>query len=728
MANDNFEKRMEFLKKSYERVPSSFDPDEVFRKIDEEKVPQPTIQKSSKGEIRQRITVWAVSLASVFMIGLIGAGLVFDQKQKSEEEIIQSPIKDEFIENLLKRYEEEREKRREMLKLDEVFFKHYASYADSTMDLLKNESYLDMVREGTEKTPLEEIYNRAIEELKLPSEMMKDLKENSLQKDERGSIIFLGDYRRKVKVLIEIYDQILKENKEAVDAYEVDPPIDKAEIMMLSSDSFPEQLQNIIETMRDQSIRLYQEKYSGEIRTRYYNLNLPNDLLTKLHDHTQAYIMMMEDEPYMYGPILQYPLHEIVYKLGRMEQTLINVEYEDSSLYPVLESYYLIIFNDLVKGSEYTKIFDEEGVLLPDYQDVWRGMAANGDVSPLSYVMQPIVKEMEASGWRESKSWDSLSNDALKDAIVLSREGQLEYYMYGERPDFKSETIQFPNESFWNEVQGLYADFQEAYDKSILQGISPIHVLGVFNYANEMDDPETMYHLLSESATYDNFGTIELDDYVKNWRKGFSHFRNATEVRFDQNTVYRSQHKFHSHLSFTGSDREVQMIFNEEGIWEVYSGYMETLPSYQMSPERGFKDILDFGEYTYRAVNMPDYDMKYLNGVSALDMVGAYFYSLSRGNYEVQYKLFFQGNGSEAVDMETYLENPEKYSQSPPYEDGMYKRASFQGLEQDENGNWPGVATLTVDTELYPDLPSELKFHMIWTEDGWRVKFNPFEQ
>ena len=41
MDNDNFEKRMEFLKKSYERVPTSFDPDEVFRKIDEEGTSRP---------------------------------------------------------------------------------------------------------------------------------------------------------------------------------------------------------------------------------------------------------------------------------------------------------------------------------------------------------------------------------------------------------------------------------------------------------------------------------------------------------------------------------------------------------------------------------------------------------------------------------------------------------------------------------------------------------------
>ncbi|MDW0117612.1 hypothetical protein QTL97_11745 [Sporosarcina thermotolerans] len=727
MDNDQFEKRMDFLKKSYDRVPSSFDPNEVFKKIDEEKVPQSNKQKSSNGGFRQHLTIWAMGIASIFIIGIIGAGYVLDQKQKSDEEVIQTPVTDEYIESLLKQYEEEREKRREMVKLDEVFFKHYASFADSTINLLKNESYLEMVSEGTEKTPLEETYNRAIEELKLPSEMLKDLKANSLNNDEQGSITFLGEYRRKIQMLIEIYDQILKENKEAIDAYEVGPHVDKAEIMLLSTKSFPEQLQNIIGTMRDQSIRLHTEKYSGEIRTRHNNYYFYySDLAFNLHHHTDAYIQMMVEEPYMYGPILQYPLNEMAYKLGRMEQTLINVE-QDHSLYPVLESYYLTIFNDLVKGSEYTKIFDEDGILLPDYQDVWRGMAATGDVSPLTYVMQPIVKEMEASGWRESESWNSLSYDALKDAITLAREGQLEYYMYGERPDFKSETIQFPNESFWNEVYALYEDFKKSYDKSVLKGASPIHVLGIFDYANEMDDPETMYHLYSESVMYSNYGEIELDDYVQNWRKGFSHFRNATEVRFDQNTVYREGLKFRSHLSFTGSDREVQMIFNEEGIWEVYSGFMETLPSYQMSPEIGFRDLLNSGEYTHRSINNPNYDMKYLNGIGALDMVGAYFYALSRGNYEVQYKLFFQGEGSEIVEKETYLENPEKYSQSPPYEDGMYVKASFQGLEQDENGNWPGVATLTVDTELYPNLPSEMKLHMFWTEEGWRVKFNPFE-
>ena len=108
-----------------------------------------------------------------------------------------------------------------------------------------------------------------------------------------------------------------------------------------------------------------------------------------------------------------------------------------------------------------------------------------------------------------------------------------------------------------------------------------------------------------------------------------------------------------------------------------------------------------------------------------LDIIGMYFYAGDKGYFESQYELFYKGEGSEVVDKETYLQNPEKYFL--PFDEKMYTKVSFQGFEQDENGNWPGVATLTVDTELFPELPSERKFHMYWTENGWRVKFNPFE-
>ena len=47
--------------------------------------------------------------------------------------------------------------------------------------------------------------------------------------------------------------------------------------------------------------------------------------------------------------------------------------------------------------------------------------------------------------------------------------------------------------------------------------------------------------------------------------------------------------------------------------------------------------------------------------------------------------------------------------------------------EQDENGNWPGVATLTVNLEKNPSEEPVKNIQMMWTENGWRILFDPME-
>lgn len=728
MANDNFEKRMEFLKKSYERVPSSFDPDEVFRNIDEEGKRQPPEQKrATKNGMRQHITVWAVSIASVFIIGLIAAGFLTEQEKNTDESIIDSAELDEYIEELKANYEVEKEKRREMLKLDEKHFELYAG--SSSMSILSFESYVNSIKQdGNGKKRLSELYDQAIEELKLPSEMIQDLKSNPLTEDETGSIEFLATYRKKVTSLIAIYNQIIDENSEAIRAFEVSSSSDKAETMMLTSKSFPEQLQNIINTMKEQSIRLESEKYTGDIGARYYDSQLHQGLDANLHANTYGYRRMLIDTPYMFGGVLEHPLLQSSSMLQDMEYTLMNVE-EDPTLYPILKSYYSTLFNEIMKGSEYTKLFDADGVLLPEYQEAWRNMAGGGQATPMRYILNPIIKEMEASGWRESASWDSLTYYDLEEALVLFREGKLEEYMYGERPDFQDVAIQLPNDSFEKEVQALYTDFKETYDKTVLKGVSPIHVLKVFDYANEREDPLTMYHLINENILkYDESGIDYTPEYyVGKWRKGISYFWNATEVRFDGQAVFRDSHNFHSDVRFTGVDWQIPMVFTEEGVWEVGIKSMNDLPLYHMNPEMDFQDeIMSMSAYYYEGLVSTDDIGSYLRWSDALEILGMYFYAGSKEFYGMQYELFYQAEEAEVVDRETYVDNAEKYFL--PYDENMYQKVSFQGLEQDENGNWPGIATLTVNTELYPDLPPERKFHMFWGKDGWRVKFNPLEQ
>lgn len=722
MSNDNFEKRMEFLKKSYERIPSSFDPEEVFKKIDAENIPAPVERKPvKKGGFRQRMTVLAVSVASVFIIGFIANDVLDGNNQNPNEDNLDSGEIDAYIEELKQKFEVEKEKRREMLQLDEEHFEMYA--VSSGIAMLDRKDFVETLKQdGNAKQRFLEVYNRAVEELKTPAEMIQDLQRQPLVEDEEASIAFLNSYRDKIKRLQTIYDQILEENKAAIDAYEVDPAADKAAVMMTSKNSFPEPLQNIIHTMKEQSIQLYSGKYTGEIKSKFYLSRSAEELSSKLHDFTNAYIHMLADEPYMYAGVLEYTVPETVEKITAMERTLMNVQ-QDSSLYPVMQTYFVMLFNEIVKGSELTKIFDADGVLLPEYQEAWTNLAYSGDATPLTFVMRPIITEMETSGWRSSKEWDSLNYNDLEEALVLYREGVLEEYMYGEMPVFEEKTVALPNEAFDQEVKELYNDFKKSYDKAVFKGISPVHVVGVFNYANEMEDPKTMYRLFHESYGEMSGTGFSEEQYIDYYRKGVSLFRNATDVNFTNANVQRYEHSLYAFVTINNGDevkKSISLIY-ENDVWEIREVYLDRLPSYEQTPEISIDESTMGHMKELYKIFKQSRDQANLYGEQALTVMSLYLYAGSLQDYETQYALLYRDTVN-SIEKTAFVENGDSYTL--PYAEDMYTSMSFKGLEEDQDGNWPGIATFTVNQEKYPQMPAAQEFHMLWTEDGWRVNFN----
>lgn len=111
MDDKQLEERIHLLKDSYERIPPEIDVDDILNKLDE--APQVN-EKKNKGTKWQRITVWAVSIASVFIIGVLSAsyleGGVIKNSQNKQEELEQVNDLIEYAESLKEQYEIEREK------------------------------------------------------------------------------------------------------------------------------------------------------------------------------------------------------------------------------------------------------------------------------------------------------------------------------------------------------------------------------------------------------------------------------------------------------------------------------------------------------------------------------------------------------------------------------------------------------------------------------------------
>src|SRR5690606_11406556 len=130
---------------------------------------------------------------------------------------------------------------------------------------------------------------RALSALTLPSDMVKDIANQSLEEDEQASIAYLDSFFGKVRSLIAVYDEILAENHQAIEDFEMEPSIDKAAVMMLSSDSFSEELENMIDTMREQYTELTMNRDTGEITVRYYAPRLAEKIKTKFHPAARGY-------------------------------------------------------------------------------------------------------------------------------------------------------------------------------------------------------------------------------------------------------------------------------------------------------------------------------------------------------------------------------------------------------------------------------------------------------
>jgi len=84
MEDKQFEEKMKLLKKSYDRVPSQFNANDILRKIEAEGKPKKEVKPytTSVASKWQKVSVWAVSLASVLLIGFLSASFINEGKNQ----------------------------------------------------------------------------------------------------------------------------------------------------------------------------------------------------------------------------------------------------------------------------------------------------------------------------------------------------------------------------------------------------------------------------------------------------------------------------------------------------------------------------------------------------------------------------------------------------------------------------------------------------------------------
>ena len=305
-----------------------------------------------------KIAKWPVA-ASLLLIGILTATFFLPNKG----ETVLTDSSDYEV-----RYKEERDRHQGRLGLTKDRFGklNYFQEADREMAFFMA-NRLNGSPEIAE-TEFEEI----IESLQTPSEMLVNVPlSNTLMDDEGESIAFLISYQKKVMDLISIYNEILWDYRNEIEKFEVESYLNKADRLMDSADEFPDELRDILYTMKDQSIQLVENRNTGEIRANYFMSDMYKHTQWNFHPNTYGYTHLFATGPLVVNGVLSYPVQESFYSILVMEGTLGKVT-KDEVLYPALEAEYLSFFHQMIKGSSSEEVFDERGFVKEEYRDAWK--------------------------------------------------------------------------------------------------------------------------------------------------------------------------------------------------------------------------------------------------------------------------------------------------------------------------------------------------------------------
>lgn len=716
MDDKQLEERLYLLKDSYERIQTKIVVDDILNKLDE--VPQVN-EKKNKGTKWQRLTVWAVSIASVFIITILGASFLNEANNITTDE---KEYTEQDIEKLVQSYTTERQKRQKQLEMSEEAFSSlgFVQYADTIFSAQISPGTL----EGkNDELSIEEAYVKAIEGLKLPSEMVKDVKKKG-KLDAQESIIFVDDFIAKTEYLIEYYDFKLWEHKEVVQiATFNDKP--SAHVFISKRNEMPEEIQTLIKILPEQGLKLaVNDDENGFLIRPAWNF-LYGEIENALNENEFSYLSLYNDMPGYNGVrtlLREQPVSSLSSYVSTMEKTLLNTD-DSSAIHHRFENYYFELTEQLLFPEDSSGVFNENNEVKPHARMVWESLANLSGISPLGTFFKPLVTSMEANGWKYNAIYKGLNIDQLRTYYIQALDGELDI----KKLDWESILPQslvsnLPDAIDHNGFGELYDKFNEDFDPLVLHGIDPISIALLYEYASLQNNHEMMWNLISEAA-------------ILSWNKNAFLKEPTVRINIPQSADSMYYHTFQTKkdkgiLTTTlGTEIEGKIEFyipfrlDSDGIWRLnISKYVNVDETKE--PEVDVND--DFIKRVHHLYKQfaGTYDQKVLKDATASEIVGLYYYTEQLEDYVTQYELYIKGDKHLTISKEEFL----SAEHSTPIE--VTKLFTHIRFEENKVTNSTedrsGVAYLTVNRDrLEEENDFMLGFQLIHTENGWRAAFMP---
>ncbi|MEK3980797.1 hypothetical protein MKY37_17345 [Psychrobacillus sp. FSL K6-2836] len=708
MDDKQLEERLNLLKSSYDRLPSFADTDEILKKIENENNVAPIVKKN-KGTKRQRITVWAVSLASVFIIGILGTTFLNDSNDviTSDQENSGDDIK-----NLEKQYKEERLKRQQMLQMDEVDFANieFVQYADNIFTAQISPGTLEGKNDDVS---IKDGYERAIDGLMLPSEMVEEFKTKG-KLDAIQSISFINDFVAKSEHLINIYELILRDNEQSLNIAKHDGRLSE-HVLIANRYNMPEEIQNMIEVLPKQGLKLVVNADGTEFRIETDWALFTRDLFTVLDENESRYLSLYNSIPGIYG--IAYLLEEqelslLGYYLAEIEFILLNST-EDTVMHSRFENYYFDLAEAILFPSETSEMFNEKNEVNMDTRMAWESLVNIPGVSPIATLMKPVVSSMNASDWKYNETYKRLDIEQLRDYYYMALDDELDITKldwFSILPDGAEVSLETPYALYG--VHELYKKFNENFDSLVLHGFSPIDITLLYHYADSENNYEVMWELMSSEFKNEN----DKEEFLKNPTLRNIIGESAENLYFNKDYLIQD---FQYLKTYLGQEKNSQVSYDlllyleSDDIWRIHG-----VEDYFVTKATIVDDEFVQRVHTLYKSFSGTYDQTVLKEASPEEIVGLYYYSASLEDYETQYELYIKDNRRLQIPKDEYINGE--------HQNIVDIRLEIKEMKFKDYSKGDGVVTITKNTKAHKFAEdSVLGFQLIQTENGWRPPFMP---
>lgn len=483
MDDKQFDKRMELLKKSYERLEPQLNPEDVFAQIEAEEKenkhePTPSPKQPSRW---QKPAVWAASVASVLLVGMLVVPYVSDlstSSQQTEENIKEH--NDKWLEEFKKTYETKREQMRKELDMPEEEFAKLTPVrmADSSFHDLEKTKERVQSNDNSNSDYLESEQTYILGKLSTPGEIIEWLED----------IIELYGGHNEAMAFEEssYYFKLYAKDAEELALYYTKQLTSYSDVLFDEPGSYPKELKELIATANRQYIELQNDGQQVQFRPNPVFSNLAPSYMEHLHPDVLGYFKYLATGSLLVGGDLRVSPNEAAAILATYEQTLITEPATEGTDFAVLKGEYENTWLALFKDTIDFPMRLADGQLNPEYMD-FLARVADGEYG---MAMQNTAEKITS----ELKTGKSLTQMQLTAYDVWM--GVLQKRYDGTNFTQNGATTVILDDSWILQAQRLHDTYVKTGETKVIDTLQPLNVVSLFLYALSQENYKTAQQLI----------------------------------------------------------------------------------------------------------------------------------------------------------------------------------------------------------------------------------------